>query len=140
LLAYLSILFVFLAISQAPAAADDKTICFGPSSGDDSIAACTRLISSRMLGGSEQANAYGRRANNLLTIKNDLDGALADLNEAINLDSRNAVSYISRGAIFAKKGSYNRALIDLNEARRTKPQNAFVSNGFGVIMIALSQN
>jgi hypothetical protein len=85
-----------------------------------------------MLSGSELANAYGRRANNLLTIKDDLDGALADLNEAINLDPRNAFSYISRGAIFAKKGSYERALIDLNEARRIKPQDAFVSNGFGV--------
>ena len=132
LLANLSIPLVVLAIGGAPVAADDKTVCFGPSSGDDSIAACTRLISSRILSGSELANAYGRRANNLLTIKNDLDGALADLNEAIKLDPRNAVSYISRGAIFAKKGSYERALIDLNEARRIKPQDAFVSNGFGV--------
>jgi tetratricopeptide (TPR) repeat protein len=132
LLTYLAILLVLFGIGGAPAAADDKTVCFGPSTGDDSIAACTRLISSRVLSGAELAQAYVRRANNLITIKNDLDGALADLNEAINLDPRNAVPYISRGAIFAKKGSYDRALMDLNEARRIKPRDAFVSNGFGV--------
>lgn len=42
------------------------------------------------------------------------------------------VAHAVRGASFVRKGDYDRALVDLNEALRLDPKNASVHNSFGV--------
>jgi tetratricopeptide (TPR) repeat protein len=42
------------------------------------------------------------------------------------------VAHAVRGASFVRKGDYDRALVDLNEALRLDPNNASVHNAFGV--------
>src|SRR5262249_49903991 len=123
---------VILGSASLAAAADDKAVCFAPVAGDENIAACTRLISSGVLSGPDLAQAYVRRATNYAVIKDDLDRALADYNQAIPLDPRNAGPYAFRGAILARQHHFDRALADLNEARRLKPQDALISNSFGI--------
>ena len=44
----------------------------------------------------------------------------------------NSVAHAVRGASFVRKGDYDRALTDLNEALRLDPKNASVHNAFGV--------
>ena len=57
LLAFASALIVLFGILAAPARADDTETC-KKSDGDDALAACTRLISSKTLRGGELAQAY----------------------------------------------------------------------------------
>jgi tetratricopeptide (TPR) repeat protein len=48
--------------------------------------------------------------------KNDLDGALTDLNEAIRLDPNLAVAYMNRGALYLNKGDNDKAIEDSTKA------------------------
>ncbi len=48
--------------------------------------------------------------------KKDLDGAMADFNEAIKLDPNLAVAYMNRGAVFATKGDFDKAIEDETKA------------------------
>jgi tetratricopeptide (TPR) repeat protein len=129
---FAAVLGALCGVCAIPAAADDRSTCFGPSTGDDSIAACSRLIASQAPNGPDLAQAYSRRGNNYVVVKGDFDRAMNDYNEAIKLDPRNSSSYAVRGAIFVRQGNFDRALADLNEARRLKPQDALTSNAFGV--------
>src|SRR5687767_6757517 len=53
--------------------------------------------------------------------KGDLDGALTDYNEAIRLDPNLAVAYMNRGAIFAARNEYDKAIEDSTKAIELKP-------------------
>jgi tetratricopeptide (TPR) repeat protein len=63
--------------------------------------------------------------------KGDLDGALADYNEAIRLDPNDALSYNNRGVIRKDKGDLDSALADYNEAIRLDPNNTLPYNNRG---------
>jgi tetratricopeptide (TPR) repeat protein len=52
----------------------------------------------------------------------DIDGAIADLNEAIRLDPRYAEAYRARGWIYAHT-SYDRAWPEFDQAIRLEPRN-----------------
>ena len=58
--------------------ADDRDSC-NKFTGDDSIAACTRLIASKELQGGDLAQAYRSRALNYTLFKGDYDRAIATL-------------------------------------------------------------
>jgi len=120
-----------VALFSLSAWADDRDSC-NKFTGDDSIAACTRLIASKELQGGDLAQVYRSRALNYTLFKGDYDRAIADFTEAIRLDPNSPVAHAVRGASFVRKGDYDRALVDLNEARRLDPKNASVHNAFGV--------
>src|SRR5437879_5428368 len=54
----------------------------------------------------------------------DYEKALADLNDAIRLDSEHAAWYAGRGMVYDRLGEYDRAVGDYDEALRRDPADA----------------
>ena len=67
---------------------------------------------------------YFMRAKVLLDVSNDPDKALADLNESIRLDPKNAASYRNRADAWSEKGDPDKAITDDSEAIRLDPKDA----------------
>lgn len=68
----------------------------------------------------QNAIAYFGRGN-VKSKKGDLDGALADYNEAIRFNPKYAATYNNRGNVKLKKGDLNGALADFNQAIQLNP-------------------
>jgi Tfp pilus assembly protein PilF len=130
LLAFASVLMVLFGILAAPARADDTETC-KKSDGDDALAACTRLISSKTLRGGELAQAYLSRGLIYIRFKADWDRAIADYDEALKLNPKIAGAYTGRAAANLRKGNIDRALPDLNEGLRLDPKSPGIHNVFG---------
>jgi tetratricopeptide (TPR) repeat protein len=84
-------------------------------SGDASLAACERAISSRTFKGEDLAALYGLRGYRKQE-KYDIEGALADYREALRLNPNTAWVYNSRGVLYRDAGDYDRALADFDAA------------------------
>jgi tetratricopeptide (TPR) repeat protein len=61
--------------------------------------------------------------------KNDLNGAIANFNKAIELDPENAVAYVGRGCAKANKGDVDGAIADYTKAIEFKTEIAFAAYG-----------
>ena len=55
--------------------------------------------------------------------KGDLDKALADLNEALQLDIKNGAAAYSRGLVYRAKGEHDNAIQDFDLAIKLDPKN-----------------
>lgn len=74
-----------------------------------------------------QPQAYNSRARLFFDLANNRDTlllALNDYNKAIELDSTDGEFRVNRGATYARLGDLNRALIDLDNGIRLKPDHA----------------
>ena len=127
------VLFIFVLLAAAvpiagPVAADDVKRCAG--SGDTAIAACSRTIASGKWKGRNLANLYSHRGVRYFE-KGEYDRAIADANEAIRLDPKNAIGYGIRGLAYDSKGDYDRAIADASEAIRLDPKvtNVYLNRG-----------
>src|ERR1700730_4847024 len=105
-----------LLVGMAPAKADDVATC-DKGSGEEKIAACSRLISSGKFKGHNLAIVFNHRGDAHYG-KGDYDRAVADYSEAIRLDPKHAFAYIGRGLSYRMKGDYDRAIADHSEAIR----------------------
>ena len=56
---------------------------------------------------------------------------IADDNQAIRLDPKDAVAYNNRGNAYGDKGDYDRAMADYGDAIRLDPKYAYAYNGRG---------
>jgi tetratricopeptide (TPR) repeat protein len=65
----------------------------------------------------------------------DYDKALADFNQAIQLDPKVAVAYNIRGAVYFHKGAYDRAFADFNQAIQLDPTYVFAYNNRGNVYL-----
>src|SRR5512143_643219 len=75
--------------------------CIGPTSTpEERVKACTAVIEGGSETGGRLAGAYCNRGHGL-TEKRELDAALADLDEAIRLDSSYACAFNNRGRVHA---------------------------------------
>jgi tetratricopeptide (TPR) repeat protein len=95
--------------------------------GDEQIAACTASIESGRWSGKTLVWAFGNRCfayNN----KGEFDRAIADCNQALSLDPKNALAFSNRGNSYVFKHEYDRAIEDFNEAIKLNPRYAEAFN------------
>jgi tetratricopeptide (TPR) repeat protein len=95
-------------------------------SGDDTIAACSRVLKRIP----KDVTAHGNRALAYIR-KGEYDRAAVDLDEVIRLNPRDAATWggpgaaaIFQGLIYNFKGEYDRAIAELDQAIRLDPKNA----------------
>jgi len=74
-------------------------------------------------GSSKDPNEYVRRGREWGE-KREYDRAIAEFNEALRLDPKNAGAYFQRGYALQSKGDYARAIADYIEVTRIEPTNA----------------
>jgi tetratricopeptide (TPR) repeat protein len=111
--------------------ADDTDTCFSKGTDDykradffsQGLDACTRVIESGTVAGTRLAYYYRGRAYWKHQL-NDLDGALEDFNQAINLDPKHVEGYDYRADVWKAKGEIDRALADYEIAIRLDPTYA----------------
>ncbi len=129
--AFAAALIALIGTAAAPARADDVETC-KRWIGDDSIAACTRVITSNTLRGRDLAQIYVSRAATYIRFKGDWDRAIADYDEALRLDPKIAGAYAGRAAAYIRKGNIDRAWSDLTEGLRLDPRHPGVRNVLGI--------
>jgi len=128
--AFAAALIALIGTAAAPARADDVETC-KRWAGDDSLAACTRVIASKTVGGAALAQVYASRGVIYIRFKGDWDRAIADYDEALRLDPRIAGAYAGRAAAYIRKGNIDRAWPDLSEGLRLDPKNPGIRNVLG---------
>ena len=115
-----AVLAVAGSVLASPAIADDAATC-NKASGDDAIAACTRVIQNRGTSAEGRAIAYYNRGIEYRAKGDDPDRAIADYSEAIRLDPKFANAYINRGVAYRAKLENDRAIADFDEAIASIP-------------------
>jgi tetratricopeptide (TPR) repeat protein len=89
---------------------------------DQRISSCTALIQSGQLSGARMSWAYSNRGS-AYTDKKDYDLAIADFDQVIRFDPKDAGTYNNRGNAYAGKGDIDRAIADYDQAIRLDPNN-----------------
>ncbi len=113
-----------------PAAANDNDTCES-AAGDESIAACSRIIK---MGGTtskgELANVYNNRGAAKVK-KGDTDGAIADFGRAIELDRKNPWACFNRGQLRMDKDDTDGAIADFSCDIANNPEHveAYMKRG-----------
>jgi tetratricopeptide (TPR) repeat protein len=99
-------------------------------SGNKALAACDRAIGSGKFSEKLLANLHLNRGVER-EAKKDLDGALADYEEAIRIDATGALGYANRAGIRYKKQEYDAAIPDLDKAIELDPNylRAYMDRG-----------
>src|ERR1700688_4313507 len=92
------------------AAADEWDSCVKLSD-DLAVAGCSRAIDSHQYTGRSLARVYARRGG-AYQAQGDLDRAMADFDQAIRLDPKDAQAYYNRGIAWEEKRSLREALAD----------------------------
>jgi tetratricopeptide (TPR) repeat protein len=105
----------------APALADDRSDCRGPSAPDAAVAACTRLIGAGAAKGPQLADLYAARGS-AYRAQAYLDRAIADFDEAIRLDPARAFFLELRGNVWFAKRDYPHAIADYDRAVQVNPK------------------
>ncbi|MEO8365069.1 MAG: tetratricopeptide repeat protein [Pseudoxanthomonas sp.] len=90
---------------------------------DAAIATCTRLLEDRTLSREERVFVYFSRARAAMN-KQDMVGALRDLDESIKLDPSQSVSFASRGIVHGTLGNLEPAISDFSRAIELDPADA----------------
>src|SRR5262249_18254133 len=125
-----SLLIALMAVSVAPAAADDQTMCFsGTFSGsvkDDNVAACTRLIAAKK----DLLSAYVQRGRLYVRRGDNWEQAIADFGEALRLDPKNVDALALHGVLTFNRDP-GRAQTEMNEAIRVDPKSVIAHNSLG---------
>ena len=86
------------------------------------ISDCTRLIEAKELSQEDRAKAYYNRGAAYWR-RGDYDAAIADENEAIEINPKFANAYMRRGAAYAGKGDQDQAITEATKAIELAPEN-----------------
>jgi len=105
-------------LCRSAAAADDRETC-KTATGDTAIEACTRAIASKKYKSRKQRNTLSLIYTNRgveYARKKEFDKAIADHDEAIKLDPKDAFAYNNRGSAYLAKSDYAKAIEDFDMA------------------------
>ena len=116
-------LFAVAGAAVSRAVADDANTCMHRT-GDDQIAACTRVIQSGRWSGQGLARVYARRGI-AYRAKGDLDRAKADYDEVIRLDPKLPSAYLSLGLAYLYRGNLARAFAEIRQASEFHPKDPY---------------
>jgi lipoprotein NlpI len=108
-------------VSQA--IADDSDTC-EEASGEETIAACTRVIQNRRTSKQDRASAHHNRGL-AYRANGDHERAIADYSEAIRLVPKDADVHFDRGLAYLYDGNPAKALADALQASRLDPSDAY---------------
>jgi tetratricopeptide (TPR) repeat protein len=125
-------------VSVSPALADDENTCF-KASGDEAIAACTRVIQDRGKSAKSHEDAYVNRGVEYDN-KGDYDRAIADYNAAIPLDPKDPHARNDRGESYRHKSDYDHAIADYTDAIRLDPKYVHAYSNRGLAYRAKGDN
>ena len=128
---------LFSGATAAQSPADNWARCEG-SDPDASIAACTALIESGKEDNENQAVAFNSRGI-AYSMKNQQDQAIADFNQAIQLEPDYAGAFSNRANAYAARGEFDRAMADYNRAIQLKPDDGDAYNYRGVAYAVMGQ-
>ncbi len=113
LLAVSSFALPQLAVAQSPR---DYELCEAVAGDpEEAVDACTRIIRSGRHSGAALGVAYMNRGHHSGR-KQDIEGAIQDLNEGLKLNPGSAQSWTNRGAMYARKRDFDRAIADHTRA------------------------
>ena len=111
------------AAQAARATPRDIAACAQTKDNDAAIAGCTRIIDDSKVKPKGRVAAYYNRGN-AHSAKGDFAAAIADYDEAIKLDPKNASALTNRGTAHSEKGDADAALADFDEAIKRNPRYA----------------
>lgn len=97
--------------------------CGGFERPDVAISACNRLLENNALPDGARVYVHYSRGRAAME-KQDMAGALPDLDEAIRLDPSQAVSFATRGIVHGTLGDLETAIGDFSRAIELKPDDA----------------
>lgn len=97
---------------------------------DRQIGACTAIIQSGKEDSQNLASAFNNRGS-AYKDRGDYDRAIADFNQAIRLDPKDATAFSNRGMAYGRKGQYDRAIEDFDQAIRLDSKFAAAFNNRG---------
>ena len=137
-------LLAALLVATAAFAAAEDDIC-AARQGDTSVAACSRLISSGKLAGTDLATIYVLRAT---TYRNsgDYSRAIADFTQAIELLQKSATpdvvaaAYVARASAHSLNGDLESALADYRKALGTDSGNGQAIDGVKFTESAIAES
>jgi len=98
---------------------------------DRALAACTHILNDK----TERPN-YAVALRNRCAIKyiqGNYDSALADCNQAINMQPQSDIGYERRASVWRMKGDDKRAMADYDKALQINSNNAFALHARGVL-------
>jgi tetratricopeptide (TPR) repeat protein len=104
---------------EVNAAPHDKQLC-SESKGDESIAACTRAITSGQFRGYGLSALYAERGR-LFYDREEFEKAYEDHNHALDLNPRNSSALNGRGLYFQKKDKLEQAINDYSKSIEIDP-------------------
>jgi lipoprotein NlpI len=129
-----SLFLSLLTLSLLPAAGQSRdeswTRCKDLEKTDLSIEACTALIQSGRESKADLAAALNNRCGSYIN-RGQLAQAIADCDEALQLNPKLVEAYGNRGNAYRSNHEYDRALQDFDHALRLKPDFAGAYNGRG---------
>ena len=118
---YIRILALMLTSAAWPATAMaltpmlvEQSACLD-GSGNDAVAACTRVVDTGLLQDRALADIYHKRGATWIDLR-QYDRAVDDFTQAIRLRPDNPVAFNDRGVTYMKKGDYDRAIADFDQA------------------------
>jgi lipoprotein NlpI len=101
----------------------DIAACAQNKDNDAAVAGCTRILDDSKVKPKGRAAAYYNRGN-ANSAKGDLAAAIADYDEALKLDPKNARALANRGTAHSDKGDAQAAIADFDEAIKRDPRLA----------------
>ncbi len=129
--AALMLMALALAAGSAEAASKSAWDECGASDPERSIAGCTQVLADRQESRQNRALAHTNRGLARLN-RGDVDQAIADFDEAIRLQPKQADAYNNRGNAYSRKRQWSRAIADYGAAIDLGPKSALAHYNRGL--------